>query len=273
MSKSLDRAIFDAPNLRTSRRNFIAGASTLGVTLVGLALASKVANAQELPGCEPSTEQPNKCNCFLAGTRIATHNDEVEIERLRIGDFVLSASGQLKPIKWIGRRRFTRAAEETWSPDVAPVKIARFALDHRSPHADLYVTGGHALYLYGLLIPAKDLINGRSITSNPHANGLTLDYYHIELEAHDAILAEGLPAETYAGNDRLAFDNAEEYERLYGAPTAIERSFAPIASLNGGRQELMSRLRSVVSPIYDVRKPLDVIRDQIASRAELKMAA
>jgi hypothetical protein len=46
---------------------------------------------------------------------------------------------------------------------------------------------------------------------------------------------------------------------LYGVPVIIERSFAPVISY-GGRQELMSRLRSVVSPIYDARKPLDLMR-------------
>ena len=60
---------------------------------------------------------------------------------------------------------------------------------------------------------------------------------------------------------------------MYGIPLSPKRSFAPIVSLNGGREELMSRLRSVVSPIYDVRKPLDIIRDQIASRADLDVAA
>src|SRR5690242_1502331 len=103
MSERIDPAMADKPNLRTSRRNFLAGASTLGVALAGLALASKVAKAADpngdIPGCTPSTDQPNKCECFLAGTRIATLNGEVEIEKLRIGDFVVSASGQLKPIK------------------------------------------------------------------------------------------------------------------------------------------------------------------------------
>ena len=264
--------MLDTANLKTSRRNFIAGTSTLGLALMG-PLKSKVAKAQDLPGCDPSGQTPQKCECFLEGTRIATPKNEVEIEKLRIGDLVMSASGEPKPIKWIGRIRFTRALGQTWSPDVAPVKIARFALDDNTPHADLYLTGGHALYLYGLLIPAKDLINDRSITGNHHATALTLNYYHIELEEHDAIFAEGAPAETYAGKDREAFGNAEEYERLYGAPAAIERSFAPMASLNGGRQELVSRLRSVVSPIYDARMPLDIIRDHIASRAELKIAA
>ena len=46
-----------------------------------------------------------------------------------------------------------------------------------------------------------------------------------------------------------------------------------VVGLFGGRQELASRLRSAVSPIYDARQPLDRIRDHIASRAELGLAA
>lgn len=115
-------------------------------------------------------------------------------------------------------------------------------------------------------------MNGRSIIAGQHASALTLDYYHIELEEH-VVLAEGAAAETYGGNDHYGFDNAEEYERLYGVSVGPKRSFAPVVSLNGGRQELFSRLRSVVSPIHAARKPLDRIRDQIATRAELKIAA
>jgi hypothetical protein len=69
------------------------------------------------------------------------------------------------------------------APDVAPVKVARFALDDRTPHADLYLSDGHALYLYGLLIPVGHLVNGRTIIAGQHTDALTLDYYHVELEA------------------------------------------------------------------------------------------
>jgi hypothetical protein len=123
------------------------------------------------------------------------------------------------------------------------------------------------------LIPVKDLVNGRSVVAGKHDNALTLDYFHIELEDHDVVLAEGAPAETFGGDSRSGFDNAEEYERLYGSTADPKRTFAPVVSLNGGRQELRSRLRSAISPIYDARQPLDIIRDQIASRAELNIAA
>jgi hypothetical protein len=154
-----------------------------------------------------------------------------------------------------------------------PVKLARFALNDRTPHADFYLSPGHALYLYGLLIPVGHLVNGRSIVAGQHADALTLDYFHIELEDHDVVLAEGAAAETYGGESRHGFDNAEEYERLYGTTVGPERSFAPVVGLFGGRQELASRLRSAVSPIYDARQPLDRIRDHLASRAELRIAA
>jgi hypothetical protein len=72
---------------------------------------------------------------------------------------------------------------------------------------------------------------------------------------------------------KITTANGEEYERLYGSTVGPKRSFAPVVGLFGGRQELASRLRSVVSPLYDARQPLDRIRDHIASRAELELAA
>jgi hypothetical protein len=186
-------------------------------------------------------------HCFLSGTRIATPDGEVTIDELSIGDMVTTASGEPKPIKWIGRNHYVRAASGAWHPELLPVKVAKFAIDDRTPHADLYLSAGHALYLGGLLIDVRHLVNGRSIVAGQHADALTLDYFHIELEDHDVVFAEGAAAETFGGDDRSGFHNAEEYERLYGASAGPARDFAPLASLNGGRQELRSRLRSAPS--------------------------
>ena len=281
--QSTDYSLLAKPDLRTSRRNFLAVASTLATAgvLLGVTLRSKPARAQasetgcihsnyQAAGCVPPTPEHH---CFLSGTRIATPDKDVAIDELRIGDLVMTSSGKPKPIKWIGRNHYTRAPSEAWHPDVAPVKIAKFALDGRTPHADLYLSRGHALYLYGLLVHVEDLANGRTIIAGQHSNALTLDYYHIELEDHDVVLAEGAAAETFAGDDHYGFDNAEEYERLYGSTVGPKRNFAPVASYYGRRREVISRLRSAVSPIYDARRPLDRIRDHIASRAELELAA
>lgn len=43
-----------------------------------------------------------------------------------------------------------------------------------------------------------------------------IEYFHIELDSHDGMYAEGLPVETYLEADnRHAYDNAAEYEALY----------------------------------------------------------
>ncbi len=71
------------------------------------------------------------------------------------------------------------------------------------PRRDLLVSGNHCLLLEGRLIPAKLLINGSSILVDRTAPSVR--YLHIELDGHDAVLAEGIPAETYMDVDNRAF--------------------------------------------------------------------
>ena len=106
-----------------------------------------------------------------------------------------------------------------------PVKIARFALNAETPHDDLYLSSAHALYINGLLVAAKDLVNGRSVTYDYSNPSNVFQYYHVELSNHDVIIAEGAPAETYRrSNSRHLFDDAEEYERMYGSRRQLHAS-------------------------------------------------
>ena len=269
----------------TSRRNFVSAAATGGTLLAGSLLMGwslltpNKASAQgksgqtgPLPGCSPSNQQPNKC-CFLAGTKIQTPFGETAIESLKTGDLVRTISNDDKPIKWIGRLRFKRDGHRAWDRSVAPVKIARGALDGDRPWRDLYMTESHSLYINGYLVPAKHLINGRSIQHATEYEADVLEYFHVELADHDAIYAEGAPAETYLPcANRTLFENCAEYELMYGSTPSSGTPFAPVLAL-GGRQELPSRLRSILSPIYDCRRPTDIIRDDIADRAERQAAA
>jgi hypothetical protein len=63
------------------------------------------------------------------------------------------------------------------------------------------------------------------------------------------------------------FDNFAEYLRLFGEDAADEACCAPIAFGNG-RERLMSRLRSAVSPWLDCRNEFDKARDRITEFAE-----
>jgi hypothetical protein len=211
--------------------------------------------------------------CYLRGTRIRTPEGERRIEELKIGDLIVTLSGESKPIKWIGRQRFKKNAE-CWPKDFEPIRISRFALDERTPHRDLYLSPNHSVYIDGLLIPAKYLVNGRSITQCAPEGAAIIDYLHIELFAHDVIYAEGATAETF-GSRREArdhFDNFAEYYRLYSSED--ETASPPCAPLLWGQprfDRVLRPLRSALEPWVDTRTRVDKmrnkIRDRLAARA------
>ena len=208
-------------------------------------------------------------HCFLIGTRILTPRGEVPVEELTIGDLVDTLNGPL-PVKWIGRRTFKKVASSSWHKSVAPIRVARFALHDQYPHRDLYLSPGHSLFVDGVLIPVKHLVNDRSVVRAEMDDREVIEYFHIELETHEVIFAEGAPAETLlVTTGREGFANFVEYERLYrGEELPAMKPFAPIFSY-GGRAELKGLLRLALSPIVDVRDPVQRACDRIAARAEL----
>ncbi len=151
--------------------------------------------------------------CYLAGTRIATPQGERPIETLMIGDAVRTASGAIRPIRWIGRRRY-RASDAVRDPELFPIRFPAGCLDARTPRRDLYVSPRHAMLLDGVLVPAHRLLGWRGISRT--AIGGAVSYFHIELDTHDALLAEGAASESFADTgNRHMFDNAADYAALY----------------------------------------------------------
>lgn len=157
--------------------------------------------------------------CFLEGSLIATPAGEVPVERLGIGDAVLTADGRAVPVLWIGRQRVPHLALLADARQ-APVRIGAGALGPGLPHADLDVTAEHGMVWEGLLVNAGALVNGttiRFLTPAELPQGFTC--YHIETEAHEVVLANGAPAESFVDYvPRARFDNHAEYLALHGAP-------------------------------------------------------
>uniref|UniRef100_UPI003F24223C Hint domain-containing protein n=1 Tax=Rhizobium sp. F40D2 TaxID=3453141 RepID=UPI003F24223C len=67
-------------------------------------------------------------------------------------------------------------------PDVVPIRVSRCALDGRTPHSDLYLSPGHALFLNGVLIQVKELVNGTTIAPVAPANDISIEYYAVMLD-------------------------------------------------------------------------------------------
>jgi hypothetical protein len=151
--------------------------------------------------------------CYCPGTLIRTRRGDKPVETLEIGDEVMTLSGAARPIKWIGRRGYS-GRFIIGRKDVLPVCIRAGAIDREEPRRDLWISPHHAMYLEGVLIEAKDLINGVSIVQAEHVE--EVEYFHIELDTHDVIIAEGALSESYLDDDnRFMFNNAKDYCARY----------------------------------------------------------
>ncbi len=155
----------------------------------------------------------NDIACYCRGTLILTDQGEVAVEDLMIGDRIATLSGELRPIKWIGRRSYAGRFIMGRS-DILPICFKAGALADNVPRRDLWISPHHAMYLEGVLIEARDLVNGASVTQADAAE--MVEYFHIELDSHDIIIAEGAWSETFVDDDsRNMFHNAHEYAELY----------------------------------------------------------
>ena len=196
-----------------------------------------------IPKCDPPPKGgggKGGANCFLRGTRILTADGERNIEDLAIGDLLPTMFGGLRPVQWIGRYTYKKSdSSKPWAENARPVRIARSALAPNVPHADLYVTGGHSLLIDGVLVPAELLINGTTITRDEAGEYDELEFLHLKLESHDAIYAEGVPAETLINVQEFAV-NFADYLRQYGTAATDEEHCAPHIHILGGRPELAS---------------------------------
>ncbi len=201
--------------------------------------------------------------CYCRGTKIATPAGEVPIEALRIGDLVLIAGGGARPIRWIGRRSYGRGHVSTHR-HVQPIRIRAGALGADAggpvPRRDLRVSPEHALLLEdttgAILVPAHLLVNGASIVRETERAGV--DYVHLELREHDAILAEGAAAETFVDcESRALFDNAAEFVALYpdeaaqrGRPGAAPHFCAPRVEAGPALVRVLRRLHAFAGIVH-----------------------
>ncbi|MCJ2036457.1 Hint domain-containing protein [Methylobacterium sp. J-068] len=153
--------------------------------------------------------------CYVSGTRIRTTRGQVAVEDLCVGDRVVTATGTLRPITWIGHRML--AANGAALPhDQRPIRIKAGAFGSDLPVRDLSLSPGHPVLVGagadnagGVLVPIMCLVNGTTVVREVCAQ---VTYWHIELDQHDILLAEGLPAESYLDwGDRAFFDEASDH--------------------------------------------------------------
>ena len=136
--------------------------------------------------------------CYVAGTFIRTPGGDVPVETLKVGDIVVTASGEVRPVKWVGHRDFDLRRH----PDRAPFP----SVSRRTPSAR---TGPRrisssrpgtrfaSISVGEVFIPVGNLVNGATIAQIEMDE---VSYWHVELDSHDILIANNLPGRELSGD-------------------------------------------------------------------------
>ncbi len=133
--------------------------------------------------------------CFVAGTLIDTAAGPRAVEELREGDLLLTRDGGAAPLRWIGSRRVLGQGA------FAPIAFARGILGNErafrlSPLHRVVRRDACLPLLFGapeVLVAAKHLVNGETVRVMPCGQ---VTYWHLLLDGHQIIRAEGAEVET-----------------------------------------------------------------------------
>jgi hypothetical protein len=120
------------------------------------------------------------------GTLVLTPAGAVPVEALRPGALVLAVSGAGAPFQPVAETR-----RVTLPPPF--VRLRAGAIADGAPQDDLLLPPGHAVLVDGVLVAARDLVDGHGILAE---EGAPIDAVQIVLGGHDAVLADGLAVET-----------------------------------------------------------------------------
>lgn len=142
--------------------------------------------------------------CFTRGTLIGTPNGPVPVEQLTMDDIVQCGDGLARPIQWVGSR--TVPTEELRrNPQIRPVLVRADAFAKGEPHTDLMLSPQHRVVLSGampeLLFGEDRVLTAAAHLENDHSvlrqhDCREVEYFHILLDGHHTVFANGLEAET-----------------------------------------------------------------------------
>ncbi|MFT9363920.1 MAG: Hint domain-containing protein [Gluconobacter sp.] len=187
-------------------------------------------------------EDNGNAPCFLAGSMIRTPEGDVAVETLRLGSTVLAfVNGETveRKVTWAGRSHMIAKAGLADAEAGYPVRIMQGALAEGVPYKDMLVTPEHCLFINGGFIPARMLVNGRSVVYDRTI--AVYDYFHVETAEHSVIMADGMMTESY-----LDTGNRQSF-RQDGSVVALggrERNW------NDDAAAPLSVSRDVVEPIF-----------------------
>lgn len=214
-----------------------------------------------------NTPTPPIIICFARGTLIDTLHGPRRVEDLVVGDMIRTRDNGMQPIRWIGRRRLSKADLQR-NPNLYPVRIAAHALGPGAPARKLVVSPQHrmvvssriAMRMFGtsdVLIPAKKLTALPRIAVDTSVE--SVDYIHLLFDRHEIIFAEGAPTESLFTGPEMMKSLTPEARReiLTLFPDLASETHVPQPALliPAGRlqKRLVERHSKNMKPLLDAR--------------------
>lgn len=188
--------------------------------------------------------------CFAAGTRVETPDGWRAVEELAPGDLVCTRDDGPQPIRWVGSARVGALGE------AAPIRIAPGVFGNARP---LLVSPRHRILLQGwqvslvtgadeVLVAAKDLVGLPGVAV---CRRLFVDYFHILLDRHAVLNAEGVRAESFhpgqMSEEYLSPSDITEIVALFPALATSFEAYGPAARMTLRKPEA----RLIVKMIAD----------------------
>ncbi len=182
--------------------------------------------------------------CYVTGTTITTNEGAIAIEKLNVGDLVLTRDHGFQAIKWIG------VSEIIDTRTLCPVRIKKGSLAEGVPAKDLLVSPQHRMVVNSRIIRRMTGQTEAFVSANKMLalKGVSLAtdimftrYYHVMCERHEVVFANGAPSETLLlGPDldqSLGKDAFEELCFLF--PNSTQRLMAsrPARQILKGHQQ------------------------------------
>lgn len=185
--------------------------------------------------------------CFAKGSMIRTDFGMVAIEKLAVGDMILTRDNGFQPIQWLGSRRLS-AVQLAECPQFRPIRINAGALGAGCPQSDLLVSPQHrvlvrsaiAQRMFGcaeVLVAAKQLVGIAGIEIAQELEHV--EYFHMLFDRHEIVYANGAETESlYTGAMGLKAVGkaaAEEIFALFPQLRSADFTATPARPLVPGR--------------------------------------
>lgn len=211
-----------------------------------LTLDSLVGNGYS--GLTGTRETFNFVTCFTTGAQLATPTGPVAIEDLKQDDLLVTRDHGFRRVRWIGKAHRAALGKHT------PIRIEQGALGLGLPTRDLIVSPQHRMLVSSViakriagaqevLVPAKKLVGLPGIAYAEDM--ITVMYYHVLLDEHEIIYAEGAPTESLMtgpmARQAIGCEAVAEIEALF--PELMYSASHPVRVIPRGQQtrELVSR--------------------------------